>query len=127
MRHLFHRHVVERPQATRAVFLAPHPDDIAIGCCGTAQKMIAAGVSVQLVYLTDGRAAVEGAAEQAALAETRAGEAQAFGAGLGGLTPLMLDWNESTLCDPALFERRAAQIATVLHEFGADAAFIPYL
>lgn len=35
--------------------LAPHADDEAIGCAGTLLRHLAAGASVSIVYLTDGR------------------------------------------------------------------------
>jgi LmbE family N-acetylglucosaminyl deacetylase/serine acetyltransferase len=48
-----------RPQeafdARSVLVLAPHPDDEAIGCAGTLLRHLAAGATVGVVYLTDGR------------------------------------------------------------------------
>src|SRR5690348_6988030 len=43
------------PEAGKVVVLAPHMDDEIIGCGGTIARHAAAGASVTVVYLTDGR------------------------------------------------------------------------
>jgi len=47
--------LVKIPPGTRILVLAPHPDDDVLGCGGTLVKHVAAGASVSVVYLTDGR------------------------------------------------------------------------
>jgi LmbE family N-acetylglucosaminyl deacetylase len=43
------------PGAQRVLVLAPHMDDEVIGCGGTIARHIAAGATVDVVFLTDGR------------------------------------------------------------------------
>jgi LmbE family N-acetylglucosaminyl deacetylase len=42
------------PPIERALFLAPHPDDEALGCGGTILRLNAAGAASRVVFLTDG-------------------------------------------------------------------------
>lgn len=44
------------PPGTRALVLAPHPDDESIGCGGTVRKYVESGAKVWVAVLTDGRA-----------------------------------------------------------------------
>ena len=127
MRHLFHRHVVELPPTARALFLAPHPDDILIGCGGTLQKLMAASVPVRLVYLTDGRAAATEPSEQPAMGETRMREAMDLSKEMDLPPPILMEWDENSLSDEQLFEQRAGQIAAVLSSVRPDSVFVPYL
>lgn len=41
---------------TTIVAIAPHPDDEALGCAGLIAQVLAAGVAVRIVYITDGSA-----------------------------------------------------------------------
>ena len=127
MRHMFHRHVVDVPVATRPLFLAPHPDDIIIGCGGTLQKYLAANVSVRLAYLTDGRAAATDQSEQQGMADTRAREADAVSTHLGLPAPHQFGWDETTMCDSRYFGERVRELADLLSEVQPDAVFVPYL
>ncbi len=42
------------PHIERALFIAPHPDDEALGCGGTILRLNAAGAASSVVFLTDG-------------------------------------------------------------------------
>lgn len=124
-RHLVHRRVVDIPPASRALFLAPHPDDIVIGCGGTIVKMIDRGVSVRLAYLTDGRAAADEAGENA-MVHTRAEEARGVSAQLGLPEPILVGWNERTFTRPENEDLLVERVAQILQEVGPDHVFLPF-
>jgi LmbE family N-acetylglucosaminyl deacetylase len=126
-RNLFHRQIVAVPEVQRPLFLAPHPDDVEIGCGGTLLELLAAKVAVRLVYLTDGRAAATDPAARGAMAATRAREAAEVSRRLGLGAPRMLGWDETTMGAPELFEARAAELAHELDAWQPDAVFVPYL
>ncbi len=126
MRHFVHRKVVERPDATRALFLAPHPDDIVIGCGGTLLAMIDADVPVRLAYLTDGRAVAEPGGEDE-MAARRADEARRVSAALGLVEPVLFGWNEHTFTRPESEPELVAALAGLLASEAPDAVFVPYL
>ena len=126
-RHLFHRQIVAVPDTQRPLFLAPHPDDIALGCGGTLHKLLARGVPVRLAYLTDGRAATADPAQQPAMAVTRAREARAMASRLGLPESRLFGWDENTFGDAAHFAARSRALAELIVEWNADAVFVPYL
>lgn len=126
-RHLFHRQIVPVPVTERPLFLAPHPDDIALGCGGTLHKLLARGVPMRLAYLTDGRAAATDPAQQPAMAVTRAREARAVSNRLGLPEPHLFAWDENTFGDPAQLAPRSRALADLIVEWNADAVFVPYL
>jgi LmbE family N-acetylglucosaminyl deacetylase len=126
LRHFIHRRVVDVPDFQRALFLAPHPDDIEIGCGGTLQKLIAAGRSVRLCYVTDG-SAVGPRDRDAHFAIVRRSEAEAVSARLGLGPPTILGCPERQFRAP---ERRAElvrQITAQLDDFDPDGVFLPWL
>jgi len=126
LRHFIHRRIVDMPDSQRTLFLAPHPDDIEIGCAGTLLKMIAAGRDVRLVYLTDG-SAVADADRDAHFATIRQKEAEAVSARLGLPPPTIVGYPERTYRDPAQRAARAAHLAGILDDFGPDAVFLPWM
>lgn len=126
LRHLVHRQVVEVPPGQRALFLAPHPDDIVLGCGGTILKLLARGVSCRLVYLTDGRAVTDEAGEDAMDAR-RAAEAKAVSAALGAEEPILLDWNERTFTAPEHKAELVDAVEGLLRANAPEAVFLPYL
>ncbi|MCR9246297.1 MAG: PIG-L family deacetylase [bacterium] len=126
LRHFVNRRVVEFPDFQRSLFLAPHPDDIEIGCGGTLQKLIAAGREVRLCYITDGSAVGE-PERDGHFKVVRRKEAEAVSARLGLGEPTILDCPEREYRNP---ERRAELIATVrtqLDGFRPDAVFLPWI
>ena len=56
--------VLEVPDATRLLVIAPHPDDEVLGAGGLMQRVKASGGTVRVVYLTDGDGYPEGVKEE---------------------------------------------------------------
>jgi len=52
--------LLEIPEATRLLVIAPHPDDDVLGAGGLMQRVKATGGTVRVVYLTDGDGYPEG-------------------------------------------------------------------
>ena len=52
--------VLDVPEATRLLVIAPHPDDEVLGAGGLMQRVKATGGAVRVVYLTDGDVYPEG-------------------------------------------------------------------
>src|SRR6185436_12115926 len=52
--------VLEVPEATRLLVVAPHPDDEMLAAGGLMQRVLSTHGTVQVVYLTDGDAYLEG-------------------------------------------------------------------
>ena len=55
--------VLDVPEATRLLVIAPHPDDEVLGAGGLMQRVHATGGAVRVVYLTDGDGYPEGVRE----------------------------------------------------------------
>lgn len=126
LRHFVNRRVVEFPDFDRSLFLAPHPDDIEIGCGGTVQKLIAAGRQVRLCYLTDGSAVGE-PARDAHFAEVRRQEAEAVARRLGLAAPTILGCPERQFRDPSRRADLTAQVTAQLDDFDPDGVFLPWV
>jgi LmbE family N-acetylglucosaminyl deacetylase len=56
--------VLDVPNATRLLVIAPHPDDEVLGAGGLMQRVKATGGTVRVVYLTDGDGYPEGVKEE---------------------------------------------------------------
>jgi LmbE family N-acetylglucosaminyl deacetylase len=56
--------VLDVPNATRLLVIAPHPDDEVLGAGGLMQRVKATGGAVRIVYLTDGDGYPEGVKEE---------------------------------------------------------------
>ena len=52
--------VLDVPEATRLLVIAPHPDDEVLGAGGLMQRVHGTGGAVRVVYLTDGEGYPEG-------------------------------------------------------------------
>ena len=126
LRHFVHRRVVEYPDFQRSLFLAPHPDDIEIGCGGTLQKLIAAGRDVRLCFITDG-SAVGSPDRDPHFAAVRRAEAEAVAQRLGLGPPTILGCPERQFRQPERRAELAAQVAAQLDEFEPDGVFLPWL
>ncbi|MCA8949823.1 MAG: PIG-L family deacetylase [Planctomycetes bacterium] len=126
LRHFIHRRIVEFPDFQRSLFLAPHPDDIEIGCGGTLQKLLAADRQVRLCYLTDGSAVGE-PARDAHFAVIRRAEAEAVSQRLGLPSPVILACPERTFRDPARRADITALVRAQLDEFRPDGVFLPWV
>lgn len=126
LRHFVHRRVVDIPDGQRTLFLAPHPDDIEIGCAGTLIKMVAAGRDVRLVFLTDGSAVGEPDRDPHFAAVRRA-EAEAVSQRLGLPPPTICGYAERTFRDPDQRERLARDVVGLLDDFQPDTVFLPWV
>ncbi len=56
--------VLDVPEATRLLVIAPHPDDEVLGAGGLMQRVHATGGAVRVVYLTDGDGYPEGVRQE---------------------------------------------------------------
>ena len=56
--------VLDVPEATRLLVIAPHPDDEVLGAGGLMQRVHATGGAVRVVYLTDGEGYPEGVRQE---------------------------------------------------------------
>ena len=56
--------VLEVPEATRLLVIAPHPDDDVLGAGGLMQRVRSTGGTVRVVYLTDGDGYPEGVQQE---------------------------------------------------------------
>lgn len=125
LRHFVHRRIVDVPVGERALFLAPHPDDLEIGCGGTLLKMLAAGREVRLVYLTDGSAV--GTPDRAThFAKVRRAEAEAVVRRLGLPPQEFPAYPEPSYRDPARRTDRIRDFVALLDGFRPDAVFVPW-
>lgn len=122
LRHFVHRRTVEVPDGQRALFLAPHPDDLEIGCGGTLLKMLAAGRQVRLVYLTDG-SAVGTPDQDAHFAKVRREEADAVVRRLGLPPQQFPAYPERAYRNPQQRADRVADLVGFLDAFQPDAVF----
>jgi len=77
--------LLEKPDGTRVMVVAPHADDETLGCGGTLVKHHLAGDRVTVVFMTDGGKGEElaGGVRGRALVGLREREAQAAAAALG--------------------------------------------
>jgi LmbE family N-acetylglucosaminyl deacetylase len=125
-RHYVNRKVVERPAATRALFVAAHADDVEIGCGGTVLKLVDAQVPLKQVVLTDGRLAAPKPEEEAEMVRVRADEARSVAAHLMLPPPELFGVSERELFAPAELEPMVARLAALLAEWKPDALFVPW-
>lgn len=77
--------IVDKPEGTRVLVVAPHADDETLGCGGTILKHHLAGDRITALFMTDGSQGHEkaGGAVGQALVEVREREAQAAAKVLG--------------------------------------------
>jgi LmbE family N-acetylglucosaminyl deacetylase len=120
------RKVVERPAATRALFVAAHADDVEIGCGGTVLKMVDAQVALKQVVLTDGRLAAQKPEEEEEMAKVRAEEARSVAAHLMLAPPELFGVSERDFLAPAQLEPMVARLAALLADWKPDALFVPW-
>jgi len=125
-RHYVNRRLVERPAATRALFIAAHADDVEIGCGGTVLKLIDAQCRVQQAVLTDGRLAATAPDQEEEMARVRAEEARSVAAHLMLPPPELFGVNEREFQAPERLEAMVARCAALLDSFQPDALFVPW-
>jgi N-acetylglucosamine malate deacetylase 1 len=120
------------PGAQRVLVLAPHMDDEVIGCGGTIARHIAAGATVDVVFLTDGRFGhprvyrAEGAEREKAAQELmilRKQEAQSAQGKLGVSSLRFLDAVDTLLAGSRGIESRLREI---LRSLQPEIAYLPH-
>lgn len=128
--------VLERPPGARVLVLAPHPDDESIGCGGSIQRLVQAGVPVRVCFLTDGaqgdpalRALAASSAArrsgEAALVGRRRAEARAALTVLGVAQHDFFDAPDGGLGDAV--DTLAPKLAAVLDDWRPDTVLLPFL
>lgn len=126
LRHFIHRRPFTGTEPERALFLAPHPDDIEIGCGGVLLRRADAGRASRLVFLTDG-CAVGSPQEDEHFRGVRWTEACAASASAGLPEPVGVRIDERSFRAPELRERGIASLVEQLEDFEPDAVFLPWV
>ena len=112
------------PQFTRALVIAPHPDDEALGCGGTIALLADAGAEVTALWVTDGAATKGTGHPPEALAELRRVEAERS-AGILGARPRFLGLDDGRLGEQR--ERLVAGMRDAIATLAPQAVFAPWL
>ncbi len=116
---------------SRCLIIAPHQDDEALGCAGLILARRAAGLPVNIIYVTDGAGSHPGhpRVSPAELAQLRRAEAiqamQLLGVADGALQ--FLDAPDGTLAhlNPTAFEAIAQRLATLIAPLAPTELFLP--
>lgn len=123
---IFNKSALEwQPGNETVLVLAPHMDDEVIGCGGTLALHVAAGASVTIVFLTDGRRGGGTGSNTAAkaLADTRKNESRLALAELGITNIAFLDGEDGGLkATPSLAGALRAAIAAA----APDIVYLPF-
>ena len=115
---------LEKPGGTKAIVVAPHPDDETLGCGGTLAKHHAAGDRITAIFLTDGGRgdSLAGGVHGEALVELRESEARAAAAALGISDCIFLRNADASLQCSA---RTAKQLRAILDSLQPDLVYAP--
>lgn len=116
--------LLEKPEGTRVMVVAPHADDETFGCGGTIYKHHLAGDRITSVFMTDGSKGYElaGGISGQALIELREHEAQAAAAALGINECIFLRNPDTALqCSP----QTVAQLRSLLDSLRPDVVYVP--
>lgn len=116
--------LIEKPDGTRVMVIAPHADDEALGCGGTLYKHHLAGDSVTAVFMTDGSQgdAMSGGITGQALIDLREREAREAAAILGIRECVFLRNPDTSLqCSP----QTIAQLSGLLESTRPDVVYVP--
>ncbi len=106
---------------TRALVLAPHPDDEVFGCGGAIMRHVEQGVPVCVMVVSDGTYAAS--AEHAAdYIRTRQRESEAAAKVLGYGTPVFWHYRDREIC---YGEKLVQEILTAIDETQADLVYAP--
>lgn len=115
------------PTGRGAIVFSPHPDDECLACGGTILRKKRAGVSVKIVHMTDGQAAVHGnLMTRRELKERRRKEALNAATVLGVVESdtYFLDYEDGRLSE---YSAVAAQrVSQILELERPEEVFIPY-
>lgn len=114
----------EKPDGTRVMVIAPHPDDETIGCGGTLRKHHLAGDRITAVFMTDGGKgnALAGGISGDALVELREQEAQTAATELGIDECIFLRNRDTSLqCSP----HTIGQLLRLFKSLQPDTVYVP--
>ena len=120
------RTVVEVPPAESVLLIGPHPDDIVLGCGGTVLKYRAAGVPVDFLCLTDGRACVAGPAERARIVAVREAEEREAARLCGARSVDCFLIPEDQFADSHALPGFVDRLEGLLASAQVDSVFVPY-
>ncbi len=126
MRAFIWRKVIDRPAASRALFIAAHADDVEFGCGGTLLRLLDAQAKVRQIVLTDGRLAADKPEERDEMARVRAEEAKSVAAHLMLPPPDLFAVPEGELAQPEREAGLVLRLVAVLKQFRPDALFLPH-
>lgn len=109
-----------------AMVFAPHPDDEVLGCGGTIQLMRAAGASVAVVIMTDGRASHAGLIPARDLVSIRRAESEqaAIQLGLSPADYVHLDFEDHRLDE--VESAASDRVLQLLESFNPAQVFVPH-
>ena len=114
---------VEKPEGSRPLVLAPHPDDETLGCGGTLHKHHRAGDALCCVFMTDGSKGVPGSGgPDAAAIRRQEAEAAAEVIGIDRLVFLENPDGELAASEPTVSE-----VAKLVQEVKPDLIYLPFL
>ncbi len=101
------------PHIEKALFIAPHPDDEALGCGGTILRLNAAGVISSVVFMTDGERLYGNPSDD--VAEKRRSEGLKSSELLGCRVPMFLGFPDGGLthCMKEAGERLSGIVAAM--------------
>ncbi|MGD0884879.1 MAG: PIG-L family deacetylase [Thermodesulfovibrionales bacterium] len=109
------------PECGEVVFLAPHPDDEALGCAGTLTLLNRKGVSSTVVFLTNGEK-IQGE-PSTVIAEKRKEEARRASKMLGCREPVFLGFPDGEVGDHR--DALSKHIADIIAVKKPDIVFAP--
>lgn len=112
------------PSLSRALVLAPHPDDESLGCGGTTALLAQGGASVRVLCVTDGTGTPGTGLARAEVGRRRKGEASSACRILGLPEPFFLGLPDGKV------DARVPELAAIVAEHVADtrasAVFAPW-
>jgi LmbE family N-acetylglucosaminyl deacetylase len=114
--------LVAPPSYRRALVLAPHPDDEAVGCGGTLAVLTEQGAEVTVAFASDGDATRGAGIPADEVARRRRGEAEESCAVLGCARPRFLGQPDGAVDGPAV----ARALTGLCAELRPEALFLPW-
>ena len=116
--------LVLAPAASRALVLAPHPDDETIGCGGTLAVLAASGCSVEVVVVSDGEGSTSSGGDAAATAARRRDDATRACAHLGSRPPRFLGLPDGGVGEA--IDELAALLRPIIEDSRPEVVFLPW-
>lgn len=110
-------------ESSRALVIAPHPDDEALGCAGTIKLLSKAGTDLTLIFLTSGEKLYGDASPEMAAARQK--EAIRSARLLGCNETVFLDFPDGEV--EKFLEEVFVKLAEIVGEKKPDVVFVPSL